>query len=306
VQAATVSVVVSTHNRRELLLTTLRSVLTQEAVNLELIVVDDGSTDATADAVRRLNDERITLLRNEQPIRVAAARNMGAAAARGAWIAFLDDDDLWSPQKLARQLEAADTTNRNWVYAGVVEIDRSGVLIGGEPPPTPEALAETLTTKNVMPAGCSNVMVRADVFRSVGGFDEDLRHLADWALWLRLLHRGGPACVSLPLVAYRIHAGQASLDWHGMIAEGRILQARYGANLNSIRRWLAWSHLRRGERGLAVRAYRDAVLAGDVSSLGRALVAVVHRIPTAVGVRASRRTPWQQAAESWLQRNSRS
>ncbi len=297
----TVSVVIPTHNRRRLLLRTIHSVLVQESVDFEVLVVDDGSADGTADAIRLLNDPRVTVLRNEWPVRVAAARNLGAKAARGSWIALLDDDDLWSPQKLRQQLAAVKGAGRSWVYAGVVEIDGCGLLLGGEPPPSSEELVNSLIDKNVMPAGCSNVVVRADLFRTVGGFDIGLRHLADWDLWLRLAHSSPPACVPLPLAAYRIHTGQATLDPDGMIAEGRILEARHGADLNSIRRWMAWSHLRRGERRLALRAYARAALAGDVLSLGRAAVVALHSRPMTF-----RRRPragaveWHHAAESWL------
>jgi glycosyltransferase involved in cell wall biosynthesis len=296
----TVSVVIPTHNRRELLLRTIHSVLAQ-ALDFEVLVVDDGSTDGTAEAVRFLNDRRIRVLRNERPVRVAAARNIGAEAATGAWIALLDDDDLWSPEKLERQFAAVEVTGRNWVYAGAVEIDERGRFLGGEPPPLPEELLNGLADKNLMPAGCSNVMIRAELFREVGGFDIRLRHLADWDLWLRLAVTGPPDCVALPLVAYRIHARQATLDPNDMIAEGRILEARHGADLNSIRRWLAWSHLRRGERHLAVRAYVRAALAGNVSSLGRAAVAALHSRPTTIRRRTvSASVEWQRAAESWL------
>ncbi len=297
----TVTVVIPTHNRRELLLRTLRSVLAQETVDFEVLVVDDGSTDGTSEAVRRLNDRRVGVLRNEHPVRVSAARNMGADAATGAWVALLDDDDLWSPQKVARQLAAAEQTGRGWAYAGAVEIDERGVLLGGDPPPRAEDLVDGLRDRNLMPAGCSNVIVRADLLRQAGGFDLRLRHLADWDLWLRLVRSGPPACVTIPLVAYRIHPGQASLDPRGMIAEGRILQARHGANLNSIRRWLGWSHLRRGERGLAVRSYARAALAGNVASVGRAAVAILHPNPTTFrNGRVSASGAWSGAAESWL------
>jgi len=297
----TVSIVIPTHNRRELLLRTVRTALAQHAVAVEVLVVDDGSTDGTADAVRALGDPRVCVHRHERPVRVAAARNSGAGLARGAWIAFLDDDDLWSPAKLACQLDAAARTGRAWVYAGAVEIDATDRLRGGEPPPSPETLMTRLIDGNIMPAGCSNVAIRADLFRAVDGFDSQLRHLADWDLWLRLAALGPPACVPLPLVAYRTHGGQATLDPTGMMAEGRLLEARHGASLNSIRRWKAWSHLRRGERRLAVRAYARAVLAGDLSSLGRAAVAALDGNPTTFRVaHATRDRAWHRAAADWL------
>jgi glycosyltransferase involved in cell wall biosynthesis len=297
----TVSVIIPTHERRELLLRTLHSVVRQQNCSFEVLVVDDGSTDGTAEAVRSLADSRVRVLRNERPVRVAAARNLGVQAAIGSWIALLDDDDLWSPEKLTRQRTAAEETGRQWVYAGAVEIDATGVLLGGDPPPPPQELIRRLIDKNGMPAGSSNVMLRAGLFREVGGFDVQLRHLADWDLWLRLARSGPPAYVSDPLVAYRIHDGQATLDPDGMIAEGRVLKARYGADLNSIRRWLAWSHLRRGERRLAARAYAEAAVAGNISSLGRAAVAVLHpRLTKSTRPRPSRNGEWCRAAEPWL------
>ena len=88
---------------------------------------------------------------------------------------------------------------------------------------------------------------------------------------------------------------------NGMIAEGRVLAARHGADLNSIRRWLAWSHLRRGERRLAVRAYARAALAGNVSSLGRAAVAAVWANPMTFGIGSRSGTaPWPLTAQAWL------
>jgi hypothetical protein len=225
---------------------------------------------------------------------------MGVSGARWLWIALLDDDDLWSPDKLKHQLAAA-ASGRSWVYAGAVEIDSHGVLVGGEPPPSPEQLARTLRRQNAMPAGSSNVLVRTELFRYVGGFDQRLTHLADWSLWLRLLPHGLPACAALPLVAYRQHAGQATLDPSGMIAEARILRKEHGTDLNSIRRWLAWSHLRRGERLLATRAYVRAAIGGNLSSLPRAAVAMFHPRPVAVRHRdVGAHNSWAQAAEGWL------
>jgi glycosyltransferase involved in cell wall biosynthesis len=298
-----VSVVIPTHDRRKLLLKTLASVLGQRRIGLEVLVVDDGSTDRTADAVRALNDPRVRLLRNEQSKGVAAARNMGAAAAAGSWIALLDDDDLWAPDKLIRQIHVADESSRDWVYGGVVEIDEDDRLLGGRPPLAPEELVGALKERNLMPAGCSNVVVRADVLTEAGSFDPRLRHLADWDLWLRLARRGPPACAPWPLVAYRIHAAQASLDPTGMLAEARVLERRHGVQRASIYRWLAWTQLRQGHRVKAIRAYAGAVRAGDGRSLARAAVAALHPRPTRVRSRRPRpphAAEWQSSALEWL------
>jgi hypothetical protein len=183
-----------------------------------------------------------------------------------------------------------------------VEIDDAGRVLGGERPPQPELLVQQLSRRNLMPAGSSNVIVNAETFRSAGGFDEQLRHLADWDLWLRLTRSGPPACVSAPLVAYRLHPSQATLDTRGMMAEARVLRDRHGANLSSIRRWLAWSHLRRGRRRDAIAAYAVAAASGDVTSVGRAIVAALHPRPTEVRRRPP--TPddlkWTDEARTWI------
>jgi hypothetical protein len=153
-----------------------------------------------------------------------------------------------------------------------------------------------------MPAGSSNVLVDAETFRSAGGFDPALRHLADWDLWLRLARQGEPACVPEPLVAYRLHGGQATLDTTGMMAEARMLRDRHGVDVNAIRRWLAWSHLRRGRRREAVGAYARAAASGDLASVGRAAVAALHPRPAAVRSRATsvEDIEWAGSAQAWI------
>src|SRR3954469_4879731 len=113
-----VSVVVPTRNRSRLLAATLRSVLRQRAVDLEVIVVDEGSTDDTGAVIAGLRDPRIRIVRHDVPRGVSRARNRGAEEARGDWVAFVDDDDLWAPDKLARQVQAALAAGRDWVYTG--------------------------------------------------------------------------------------------------------------------------------------------------------------------------------------------
>jgi glycosyltransferase involved in cell wall biosynthesis len=297
-----VSVVIPTRDRRDLLRIAIRSAQRQRDVDLEVIVVDDGSRDGSAEMTRSIGDPRIRVLRNEHALGVATARNTGADEARGAWIAFLDDDDVWSPDKLRLQLAAAADGGTVWVYGGAVEIDAAGSMLGGDPPPQPAALADLLHERNAMPAGCSNVLVRAAEFQRLGGFDPKLRHLPDWDLWLRLVSIGKPAAVRDAVVGYRIHDGQATLDTTGMIDEARVLRSRHGTSLASIYRWLAWSELRRGRRKDAIASYLRAVAAGDPTSLARVVVAAVHPRPVALGSRhaSPASLEWRRGAASWL------
>jgi glycosyltransferase involved in cell wall biosynthesis len=301
-----VSIVIPTHDRRELAMSTIRSALAQRGVDVEVIVVDDASTDETDEAVRSLAEPAVRLLRHDRRSGVATARNTGIAAANADWIALLDDDDLWAPNKVRAQLDAAVAARSDWVYAGVVEIDGDGRYLGGLPPPSPDTLLATIAERNLMPAGCSNVMIRSRLLDRTGGFEPRLRHLADWDLWLRLVRYAIPTCVSEPLVAYRVHPVQASMDTTGMLDEAAMLEDRHGADRASVLRWLAWSSLRQGRRWDAIRTYANAAVSGDLLSLGRAVVAALHPSPTSL--RRRRATPatveWRGRAEAWLPRAS--
>ena len=156
------SVVVPSHNRARLLKRTLRSILAQQLVDLEVIVVDDGSIDDTA-AVAAAAGRRVIVRRNARPAGVSAARNQGIAAARGDWIAFCDDDDLWAPDKLARQLDAADRARLDWAYTGDVNVDDGLRVLSGGPPPDPTEVMALLPRYNPISSGGSNVVVRVSV-----------------------------------------------------------------------------------------------------------------------------------------------
>jgi glycosyltransferase involved in cell wall biosynthesis len=257
-----VTVVVPTRNRLELLRLTLTSILRQRDVDLSVIVVDDGSTDDTGGLVSSFADRRVSVLRHPVSRGVSASRNEGASQAATAWLAFCDDDDLWSPDKLWRQLAAARETGSDWAYAGCVHVNADLVMQESVPPLTPAAMRDALPRYNAMPAGASNVIVRAEVFRRLGGFDTRLTHLPDWDLWLRLARHGLPACVAEPLVAYRLHAGNASFRTAEMLAEldGFERRHRVTADRSRFHRHLGRLCLRIGRRGEALNHFARAIL----------------------------------------------
>ena len=207
-----VSVVIPTRNRRQRLCVALRSALAQQAVDLEVVVVDDGSQDDTSEMVMGLADPRIRLLRNESPQGESGARNRGIAEARGTWVAFLDDDDLWAPHKLSRQLQALLESGRDWAYTGEVMVDSDFRILTGAPPPPPGEVMQSLERHNSVPAGASNVIVNSKLLSRVGPFDKELKRTADWDMWLRLARMGPPGWVCSPLVAICIHSGNMSRD----------------------------------------------------------------------------------------------
>jgi GT2 family glycosyltransferase len=206
-----VSVVLPTRNRSALLASALRSVVIQQGVRLEIIVVDEASTDDTAAVLGAIGDPRVRVIRHECSLGVSAARNRGAAEGRGDWLAFLDDDDLWAPDKLARQLHTAHATGRDWAYTGAVNITEDGRIAYGNPPLSPDEVVAALRRYNAIPGGGSNVVVRRKTWRQAGPFDSRLRNTEDWEMWIRLARQGVPACVSSPLVGSRVHGANSSL-----------------------------------------------------------------------------------------------
>jgi glycosyltransferase involved in cell wall biosynthesis len=302
-----VSVVVPTHNRSGLLVQTLRSVLWQRDVDLEVLVVDDGSSDDTAEAVAALGDPRVRLLRHATPQGVSAARNRGVAAAAGRWLAFCDDDDLWAPDKLARQLAAAHTTGRAWVYTGELRIDLHGRIIAATAPPSPERVAAWLPHWNLVPGGCSGVMVSRAALAAAGPFDTGLRNLADWDLWIRLGRTGPPARAACLLVAYRLHGGNASQDVAGILDEVDMLDRRDGVAVDrgDFAYYLGVLQLRSGHRRRALGHFADAARRGKVIPAARAITWIGRdRLPwspfRALPPRHGRQARWRAEAEAWL------
>ena len=259
-----VSVVIPTRNRWPMLSThALPSALAQEDVVLEVVVVDDASDDGTADRVEAVGDPRVRVVRNEANRRLPASRNVGAAAARGTWLAFLDDDDLWAPRKLRAQLDAADATGATWVYAQCIVVDGEGRPLDIHPFPEPDELGALLLGGNHVPGGGSNVIVRADTFREIGGFDEGLRFFEDWDLWLRLVQVTPPATCPELVVARVEHGGNMLFrDRADVRADFERVLAKQGpvtdAQRLAVAEWMAHEHMRAGLHLRAAALYARA------------------------------------------------
>jgi len=273
-----ISVVIPTRDRRDLLRLALLSVLSQNDVDIEVVVVDDASTDDIAGMVSALADRRLRVVRHTSPGGVSAARNRGIEEASGQWVAFLDDDDLWGPQKLALQLEAATRSSRTWVYTGDVNVDDDLRVLTASAPPTPEQVMDRLHRYNPVPSGASNVLVRADALAEAGPFDPGLQRTEDWDMWIRVARTGSPAFVPRPLVAYRFHAANIAAETTAIVEEADRLATRYGIPVDrpAMQRRAAWIALRAGDRRRALRHYARAVAMGDLRSAARAAVALVH------------------------------
>lgn len=255
-----VSVVIPTRNRWQLLSTHgLPSALSQIDVALEVIVVDDGSTDETLAALSRLGDPRVRVLRNEGARGISGARNTGIEAARGEWLAFLDDDDVWSPRKIRSQLDRVEGA-AYWVFSSVIVIGEGFRPLYALPLPDPAHVERMLLEGNVIPGGPSNVVASTGLVRDVGAFDESLLHTEDWDLWIRLARSGPPIVCREVHVGSLEHAQRSAL--HGgwtVVREAEQLLARYGPvthrQLQSVAEWLAFEQHRGGYRFRAAGLY---------------------------------------------------
>lgn len=209
-----VSVIMPALNAGAFIEESLRSALNQSYPRLEVLVVDDGSTDNTADAARRLAavDSRITVL--QQPNSGAsAARNTALANARGDLVAFLDADDAWLPDKLARQIDLLRQDSRaDLLFSDYYLWDgeRNLGVRYSKPEHFPEGnVGKKLVRWNLF--GMSSVVVARERVQRAGGFDPGLTHGEEWDLWLRISECGLWARgLREPLMRYRIWSGNAS------------------------------------------------------------------------------------------------
>ncbi len=204
-----VSVIIPAFNYGHFLPEALDSVLAQSFQDFEIIVVDDGSTDTTQEAVSayiKKNPKRIRYFYqdNKGP---AAARNKGIREARGEYIAFLDADDLWLPKKLDLQIDRfQNNPNCGLVYTGYYLMNECGAIQGiySMQPVPKEIIKKRILLTNPM-AGTPTIMVRKSCFEKVGYFDEDLVSAEDWDMWLRIIRKYDFAHVREPLVKVRLH-----------------------------------------------------------------------------------------------------
>lgn len=208
-----VSAIIPVFNRPNQVVEAIQSVLAQRDVHVELIVVDDGSTDGTADAIENALENaaapvRIIETENRGP---AAARNLGVEAAAAPLIAFLDSDDLWNPDKLARQVAYM----RDHCDCAISQCDELWIRNGRRVNPglrhrkrAGDIFIDSLRTCLVSP---SAVIMKTSLFRDLGGFDETMRAAEDYDLWLRILLDHEAGLIDEKLVTRRAgHDGQLS------------------------------------------------------------------------------------------------
>jgi glycosyltransferase involved in cell wall biosynthesis len=206
-----ISIVLPTHNRAPYLREAVDSVFTQTYPDWELIVIDDGSTDGTAEYLGGLQDSRVRLIFHERCGNPARLRNAGIARAKGAYISFLDSDDLWLPDKLRAQIEAlAAVPDSRWCFTGFECIEEHGEVLSTLAQKSWAArsgwMLEEILKEDIliaMPA----VLAEKSLVTEVGAFDESLGLCEDYDLWLRLAVRAQAIALPAQLTKVRMHAG---------------------------------------------------------------------------------------------------
>jgi glycosyltransferase involved in cell wall biosynthesis len=246
--APVVSIVLPTYERGPLIGRSIRSVLGQTYTDFELIVVDDGSTDATAEEVARFGDPRIRYIRLDQNRGAAAARNVGIRQALGRFIAFQDSDDEWLPAKLALHMDAFARCGPD---VGVVYSDMQRIRRDGEshhhrsPDVAPGVLIDPRTRfYQVCRLGIQSTVIRRDCLTAVGGFNEDFPALEDLELFIRLSRRCRFHHLETPLVLYHETDG-ISQDMPAKVVARTLLLELYQEDLERddpdfVARELAW------------------------------------------------------------------
>ena len=209
-----VSVVIATYNSGVYLREAVESVLRQTVSDIELLVIDDGSTDGTRELIGQIHDERLTYVWQANAGQTAA-KNHGVAKARGAFIGFCDGDDYWYANKLELQLPLFERSPAvGVVYSAAEEIDQHGNSLGRTMvAPYRGVVTPQLFLRNFVPFGTA--VIRRECIERIGAFDSSLRMGIDWDLWLRASAHYEFDFVAQATYAYRIWSGQMSKNWRG-------------------------------------------------------------------------------------------
>jgi glycosyltransferase involved in cell wall biosynthesis len=267
----TVSVIIPAYNAEPFIADTVQSALDQTYHDLEVIVVDDGSTDGTLAALQQFgNGVRVHQQANGG---VARARNTGVSMARGSWVAFLDADDLWLPHKLEQQLSLS--------AAPMVFTDRFNIGARGDLPEVQSEVTPMCGGDVFVPLLRENfitntsVIIRRELFEALGGFYTGLNGTEDWDLWIRVAEKHDIGYVAEPLVKYRFHEASISRNWARMRRErtqviARALDLDRGIALDWVTRRRIWAETwrtngwdagRSGARWNALADYARAAMA---------------------------------------------
>jgi glycosyltransferase involved in cell wall biosynthesis len=219
-----VSVVMPNYNNEKFIAESIRGVQNQSYGNIELIIVDDGSTDGSLEAVKKAaaGDGRVRIIPHARNMGLSSARNTALKNSKGYYIGFCDSDDIWLPEKLDIQIEAFDRNPEVGVVHGdSIIIDAAGNLTGerfGSIYATEKRIRDGFIFNDLIRANyisVPTVLLRRACFEGIGLFPENLKWLEDWMYMLRLANKCRFLYISEPVAKYRVHAGSSMHDEEG-------------------------------------------------------------------------------------------
>lgn len=225
-----VSIIMPSYNTAEYIGESIQSVIEQTYTNWELIIVDDCSTDYTDEVVKAVKDDRIRYLKNEHNSGAAVSRNKALREARGRWIAFLDSDDLWHPEKLEKQIRFMKENGCSFSYTNYSEIDEQSQPLG-RTVTGPKRITKTGMYNYCWP-GCLTVMYDASV---VGLIQiEDIKKNNDYAMWLKVCRKADCWLLEENLAQYRKRSGSISSHSYGTLIKWHYLLFRQAEKQNAV------------------------------------------------------------------------
>lgn len=206
-----VSVIISTLNGQRFIREAVQSILDQTFRNFELIVVNDGSTDATLDILRTFKDFRIRILDNGKNIGIAGSQNKALSVAKGKYLALMDHDDLSLPERLQRQVDFLDTHRQvGMLGCNCISVDESGNVQSVSSHFPDDAFLKWQLLLGGCPFFHTSLMVRRSAMERIGGYDARYRLAGDYHVISKLAENGGIANLEQPLVKWRVHQSSAS------------------------------------------------------------------------------------------------
>jgi glycosyltransferase involved in cell wall biosynthesis len=244
----TVSIIIPTYNREQLLGRAIQSALAQTYQDFELIIIDDGSTDNTDRLVKSFNSEKIRYIRHKKNKGPAAARNTGIRSAKGNYIAFQDSDDEWMPEKLEKQMRAFATAppEVGVVYTSYYLATNKGKRVRpflGLAPKDGDVFCSLLKGRFVLP---STIIIKKECFERVGVFDERLLPIEDYELFLRFSKYYHFKCINEPLVLYYLQPDSVSKNKSARIKPYKLILEMYFEDIKQDKTILANCYFRLG------------------------------------------------------------
>jgi glycosyltransferase involved in cell wall biosynthesis len=230
---ATISVIIPTYNRAHLLKKSIDSVLNQTYANLEVIVIDDNSSDNTDEVLNRYNDERIRYIKNKVNRGASDARNQGIEIARGEYLTFLDSDDELFVDKLEKQVTKFSGLSNKYglVYCGYCFVSsEKGEIEEHIFPELYGNVYSNLLTRNIFPIHAP--VVKRECFKKCGIFDTSLPACEDWDIWIRVARHYEFAFVPEILAKYYIHGKQKSTEMESVVLAREKIVEKYRRELH--------------------------------------------------------------------------